>query len=319
VATANGGAAATANGGAANGGATPGNEELEVALDYLEEIQVLEGDIQEAEPGESDTISVSLAGIVYSVQEHHPFTKVNRSGALTAAQKAAFAKTSVAKFPKPDECIKPKAESRNFKEGFDQDVAELEHINSQINDLKAGLKKALTEQQAAQYNTSIHQLKNRTKSVESNKEAMSSKERKVKVSNSACFLPSLQAKAAAKLGVKDNSTSVEDPVKGMCNKWNGTAPTCCKQECSLTQIGQVVTDLKVTISDLSAKEKKTNDQLTTASEFEKGALKNIQTETKKDLEIMESNIQLANSAEKGAKEQVRAQYVSQDVDFDRLI
>jgi len=234
-------------------------EDLELDSEVVALIQTLVG----ANPGEAlpqmagsgvdpDVIKVSLAGIVYSTFDHHPYTKIPRPGALSAEAKAQFAAHSNGTFPSADQCQLPKVQSQNLVDQSGGIQSVIDHIATQISTLEEDKASAVVARQVQAYDDSISDLQNQTATKNSEKAQVESDERALKASEPACFQPALIAAAMAAMGV--TIPDDVDPRQFMCTNWTGTdTPECCSGEadCSNNQLTALNSSLTVSVGLLT--------------------------------------------------------------------
>jgi len=255
-----------------------------------------------------ESIKISLDGIIYSVADHHPFTRTKRQG-LTPEQKKAYGAASAAVFPDEDKCVLPKLQSKNFKEHFDSVKAELDQLAQQTTSTEETAKTALTPAQTVSYQTTLEGLRNKTAEMRRQALDINANEMKVKKGNATCFLSALSTEASSVLGVKDNTTVVEQGEKGkeMCSEaWNATVPDCCKEGCGNQQMENLVNDLEIAIGFLEHKQTAyKNAQDAATDDAAKAANKQMLEKTTS--EIAESNVKrrLVMAAEREAKSSER--------------
>lgn len=256
-------------------------------------------------------IWVSLAGIVWSTDEHHPYEYIKRPNALTPAEKAALVAQKTFVFPSPDQCAQPKVDSENVKHMYETKESYLQELQSQIVEVDQTAETAVTEAQKASFEAKKSTLQNKTKTVNQKMTDLNAKEMRIKSQHAPCFLPSLSMQLANQLNISTANVT-EDPAKYMCGPaYNGTLPACCSSDayCSDVQLKGLQTALTSTLSTLEgdATTFETNIAAGTNAAANQGLLTNV----RKDIQENSVKKSLVDSAERSVKQSRRTRAESQ--------
>jgi len=226
-----------------------GDADVAVIDRDLDLLNLLQTNIQLAVIQEPDTstkaspITVSLDGIVFSTIEHHPHERFARPGEMTDAEKKLIAKHSLATFPKPDECVEPKAVKDNMRAKFMSIKDNIKAKKEELADVKGMESGAKTEDQKKQYKDLQTNLMKEMKEMMLEMRQIAKDRKTHEAAYPACFDPNIIAQAAHAAGVEFNKTahSLPEAIEIMCNetKWSeglpskkNTIPACCADQAS---------------------------------------------------------------------------------------
>jgi len=190
----------------------------------VELIEELEG-----EEVQGTKISISLAGIIYSVADHHVYERTPRPRSLTANEKKEMKEKALAAAPKPlNACDLPKLENEGFlhemkiaKENIMEDQGTARKLRKLANN-------AYTDELKGNYTDGMNAKLENVKTLAADRKLIEDKEARVKYDHKSCFN---KTKDDPKLTAND-----------MCEKWSGIRaegkPDCCNQvgACTLAQI-----------------------------------------------------------------------------------
>lgn len=190
-------------------------------------VELIEED--ESDQVKGAKVSISLAGIVYSIADHHVYERTPRPRSLTAAEKNEMKEKAAAAAPKPlSACDLPKLENEGLL--HEMKIAK-EHImedQAAARVLRQRAENAFTDELKSNYTATMNVKFENVKLLSEDRKLIEAKEAKVKYEHKSCF-----------------NVTKDDPeltANDMCENWGGIRaegkPDCCNQvgACTLAQI-----------------------------------------------------------------------------------
>jgi len=201
-------------------------------------IELLE--VQE-EDGLVKTVSLSLAGIVYAVADHHPYVRGQRKTIYHGAAKKEMHEKKMAKPPaKLSSCELPNIKDSGFKQEIKVASEKVENQGAIAKNAKDALPKAVDQVGKDHYKGVISKANIRAGELKAMLANFKSNQTALHAEFKDCFKPRAPA-------------SVLGTVTNMCKNWNGTlaesAPDCCKQKgkCTVVQMENIDKTLDASI------------------------------------------------------------------------
>lgn len=215
--------------------------------------------LQEDETVENKKISISLAGIVYSVEDHHIYTRKPRVRTLNAEEvKEIKAKKDAEAVQGPDACDLPKLKNEGYKTELKTALDRIKEDQASALKLRIRAGKAYTDDLREKFEEQRQEKLKNVAELSKDRKIIQTKELKHKAINSNCL--------------KDKAPlTPTETAKDMCKKWNGRRgerePDCCNQigGCALAQVRDIRHQVQVAGLKLEEDRKKYDDEIKAAS------------------------------------------------------